>query len=71
MLSRDIAYVDSKSTYKRMIIDNSLDERHYSHEIAENSHRDIPKMRDPHDLIFFFKTEIQMSVQDEYDEVCE
>lgn len=28
-------------------------------------------MRDPHDMIYFFKTEIQMTIQDEYDEVCQ
>ena len=32
----DIAYFDSKSTYKRMILDNSLDERFFSSKVFEN-----------------------------------
>lgn len=37
-----------------MSIDNVLDERHYkATEIV-----DVPKMVDPHDMIYFFKSEI-------------
>jgi hypothetical protein len=45
-----------------MILDNSLDERYYSSSVAENQLNDVPKMRDPHDMIYFFKTEIQMTI---------
>lgn len=34
--SKDLAFYDSKSTYKRMILDNSLDERYYSSSVAIN-----------------------------------
>jgi len=33
---KDIAYFDSKSTYRRMILDNSLDERFFSSKVSEN-----------------------------------
>lgn len=32
---KDIAYLDSKSTYKRMILENSLDERYFSDKVSE------------------------------------
>lgn len=34
--SKDLAFYDSKSTYKRMILDNSLDERYFSSSVAIN-----------------------------------
>lgn len=57
MLGRDIAFTDSKSTYKRMLIDNLLDERYYTHQDLAPE-QDVPKMVDPHDMIYFFKSEI-------------
>jgi hypothetical protein len=39
-----------------MLIDNVLDERHYKP--IELNKENVPKMLDPHDIIFFFKTEI-------------
>ena len=51
-----------------MIIDNILDERYYK---ANEIEADVPKMLDPHNMIVFFKSEIQVAIQDQYQEVCE
>ena len=50
------------------MIDNFLDQRAYK--VLEEA-EDIPKMLDPHDMIFFFKSEYQEKVQDQYHEICE
>ena len=55
VLCKDIAYTDNKNTYRRMIIDNILDERYYK---ANEIEADVPKMLDPHNMIVFFKSEI-------------
>lgn len=48
ILSSDIAYADQKSTFKRMLMSNSLDSRFYSTEInSEVSSVDQNRMRDP------------------------
>jgi len=44
-----------------MIIDNILDERYYK---ANEIEADVPKMLDPHNMIVFFKSEIQVAIQD-------
>jgi hypothetical protein len=56
---RDIAFTEDKLSYKRMLIDNILDERYYIEQPLEQF---VPQMRDPHDMIYFFKSEIQASV---------
>ena len=68
VLGRDIAFTDDKLAYKRLMIDNFLDQRAYK--VLEEA-EDIPKMLDPHDMIFFFKSEYQEKVQDQYHEICE
>ena len=59
ILSSDIAYSDQKSTFKRMLMSNSLDSRFYSTDInSDVLSVDQNRMRDPQEIIVFFKQEI-------------
>jgi len=69
VLGRDLAFTDEKTTFKRILIDNVLDERFFVAPQAEEE--DVPSMVDPHEIIYFFKSEVQVAVQEQYQEVCE
>ena len=58
-------------TFKRMFVSNCLDTRFFSDDEGGEKNEQEKRMRDPFEMIQFFKSEVYHDVEDDYLEVLE
>ena len=71
IMSKDSYFAMNNKEVKRMFVSNCLDPRFYSDEEDVERNEEEKRMRDPYEMIQFFKSEVYHDLEDEYLEVLE
>ena len=70
ILSKDSYFAGNNKEFKRMFVSNCLDPRFISDE-EEEKHEEAKRMRDPYEMIQFFKSEVYHDIEEAYLEVLD
>ena len=71
ILSKDSFFAENSKEFKRMFVSNCLDTRFFSDDEGGEKNEQEKRMRDPFEMIQFFKSEVYHDVEDDYLEVLE